>query len=512
MNLNLVIDTNQFKPFDISPALQILHDYRDAYYKYQDRLDKIAEENGQYILPDTEDNKTYKDIMSKYNTDLEAAASDFSKHMNLQNQRDLLNLFRRQRSEITPINKAIEAYNKDVDKITALGPDVTIANRNNRKISDYYGGVNPGLNYRNNKSIQSTAAGVMQGLDNALMNSPQIAGNIANQYYILKQQGIDGKDALQKILSDKPYLNTEEGVRGVSQVMDALNTVYNQFAFDEGTPENKQIWEQVVTGAIQGIQAPKYSQVTNRGYETPSDKRQMAYQEAQMAKSGYIYNPKTNKYEYDEEAHITEGGTIQTATLPDGSTWNYNPKTKQWTSPDANWDGVPRTSSQLLQERNRQIAAQQKRDQLNTKEQGEIGKRTEQQYLELGKKVAPLNYRGWDKESNWKYDSDDSGYYYGGFNSKLSDSAKEKIKPEVKMDILNRLKEQNPGLNIGWEDLDIYEDNDWFSNNHYRVVIKGTGERGVYEGTTETEAPETSSSTTRGSGSSTGNTFIDGLQ
>ena len=281
MNLNLVIDTSQFKPFDISPALQILRDYRDAYYKYQDRLDKIAEENGQYILPDTEDNKAYKDIMSKYNADFEAAASDFSKHMNLQNQRDLLNLFRRQRSEITPINKAIEAYNKDVDKITALGPDVTIANRNNRKISDYYGGVNPGLNYRNNKSIQSAAAGVMQGLDNALMSSPEIAGDIANQYYILKQQGIDGNDALQRILRDKPYLNTEEGVRGASQVMDALNTVYNQFAFDEGTPENKQIWEQVVTGAIQGIQAPKYSLHVNRNFESDADRASREYTELQ---------------------------------------------------------------------------------------------------------------------------------------------------------------------------------------------------------------------------------------
>ena len=118
----------------------------------------------------------------------------------------------------------------------------------------------------------------------------------------------------------------------------------------------------------------------------------------------------------------------------------------------------------------------------------------------MGRKVAPLNYRGWGSESDWEYDSDDSNYYYsrptlaGGSNSKLSDSAKGKIKPEVKMDILSKLKEQNPGLNIGWEDLDIYEDSDWLSNNHYRVVIKGTGERGIYQGTTRTETP---ASTTR---------------
>jgi hypothetical protein len=71
----------------------------------------------------------------------------------------------------------------------------------------------------------------------------------------------------------------------------------------------------------------------------------MAYQEAQMAKSGYIYNPSTGKYEYDEDAATTAGGAAHTAKLPDGSTWNYDPKKKQWTSPDATWDGVPRTSA-----------------------------------------------------------------------------------------------------------------------------------------------------------------------
>ena len=58
-NYNLVIDTSNFKPFDIGPALQVLHDYRDAYYKYEDQMNKIAEEKGQYILPDTPENQEY---------------------------------------------------------------------------------------------------------------------------------------------------------------------------------------------------------------------------------------------------------------------------------------------------------------------------------------------------------------------------------------------------------------------------------------------------------------------
>ena len=313
MNLNLVIDTSQFKPFDISPALQILRDYRDSYYKYQDRLDKIAEENGQYILPDTEDNKPYKAIMDKYKADFEAAASDFSKHKNLQNQRDLLNLFRRQHSEITPINKAIEAYNKDVDKITALGPNVTVANRSNRKISDYYGGINPGIQYRDRKTIQQTAAGVVQGINNALMSAPQQAGTIANQYFELKQEGIDGKDALNAILNLNPNLRTEQGASDVSELIQALNTVYNNFAFDEGTPENNEILGDVVTGAIQGIQAPKYDLQTDHNFESAATRASREYTELQRdyyrqikdleeeeknLKLGKVKNDK-GKYEYN---------------------------------------------------------------------------------------------------------------------------------------------------------------------------------------------------------------------
>jgi hypothetical protein len=45
-NYNLVVDTSNFKPFNIAPYFQAMHDYRDAYYKLEDQLNKIAEEKG----------------------------------------------------------------------------------------------------------------------------------------------------------------------------------------------------------------------------------------------------------------------------------------------------------------------------------------------------------------------------------------------------------------------------------------------------------------------------------
>lgn len=314
-NYNLVIDTSNFKPFDIGPALQVLHDYRDAYYKYEDQMNKIAEEKGQYILPDTPENQEYRGIMDRYNNDYNAAVEDFSRGMNLANANMIRDIRRRYFNEVTPINKAIEAYNKDQDKMTALGADAIIANQK-RSIRDYYGGLNPGIRYQSDKAIQATAANVMQGLDNALMSAPELAGNIADQYFKLKQEGLNGKDALNAILRINPQLNSQEGVSDTSQLINALEKVYQNYAFEDGTPENKRIWESVRTGALQGIQAPKYSIQQDHNFENAVTRAQRLHTEAatkhinsQMQQEaeehnlsmGRVYNPATGKYESDPD-------------------------------------------------------------------------------------------------------------------------------------------------------------------------------------------------------------------
>ena len=94
-NYNLVIDTSNFKPFDISPALQVLHDYRDAYQRLEEQLNKIAEEKGQYILPDTPETAKYKGVMDRYNSDYASVVDDFSKGMNLNNRAAVMNIRKR---------------------------------------------------------------------------------------------------------------------------------------------------------------------------------------------------------------------------------------------------------------------------------------------------------------------------------------------------------------------------------------------------------------------------------
>ena len=285
-NYNLVVDTSNFKPYDIGPALQILHDYRDAYYKLEDQLNKIAEEKGQYTLPE---GTKYRDTMDRYNQDFAAVVDDFNKGMNLNNRAAIAKMRQRYLEDITPINRAAAAYNKYQDKLTALGPDAIIGNRST--FDDFYGGLNPEIEYRSAKEIQRTAAGVMQGLDNALMRAPEKAGDIAKQYFILRQQGLDGGQALSTILKHNPMDQQTAG--GASQLVQALDSVYDTFNKESFSNDAKsKIWENTVLGAIQGIQAPKYSMQHNQGYLNPAQQYNLD-QARKEDKFKYKYDDKT---------------------------------------------------------------------------------------------------------------------------------------------------------------------------------------------------------------------------
>jgi len=76
MNLNLVIDTSHFKPFEYyNAALQTMKDYGAAYNKLEEQLNKIAEEKGEYVLPES---SKYREVMDRYNSDFDSAVQDFT--------------------------------------------------------------------------------------------------------------------------------------------------------------------------------------------------------------------------------------------------------------------------------------------------------------------------------------------------------------------------------------------------------------------------------------------------
>ena len=78
-NYNIVVDTSNFKPFDINPALTILNAYAAKREKDQAIYDTIAQQLGE-LATAVRGNKITKAIWDQYNGDLQAFVKQQEEH------------------------------------------------------------------------------------------------------------------------------------------------------------------------------------------------------------------------------------------------------------------------------------------------------------------------------------------------------------------------------------------------------------------------------------------------
>lgn len=304
MNYNLVVDTSNFKPFDISPYLQVLRDLKSARDRVSDKLEKIEEQNGQYVLPEGE----YRDAQNKFNEDLEVAAEAFGRNDN-DSIRNMNKMFRRYRREILPMHYAAERYNKLQDKLTALGPDAIIGNT--PTFDDVYKG-NTALDYRSAKQVELDSAKYFTGLNNSLMQDPQFKEILQGQYYLQTQKGgLDNGAALQAALVD--YNNRTGGQYSaeVQNLLGHMQNVMNSQGVENFSDESKQrVWNKIAAGLVDAITAPKQDRVANPDYETQAEKRNWAYKQFTAEKEGYTYDPTTGRFvKTQDNANKSDGNS-----------------------------------------------------------------------------------------------------------------------------------------------------------------------------------------------------------
>ena len=121
-NYNIVVDTSNFKPMDISMGWKVLEANKDTYEKLSDKLEKIAEENGEFQLPegtmygDIDLSQKVKDLQNEIAT----TAYDINNNMSARTRGKAQQFFMRYKKEMTPIKKMVTAYNQEVDKLNAL--------------------------------------------------------------------------------------------------------------------------------------------------------------------------------------------------------------------------------------------------------------------------------------------------------------------------------------------------------------------------------------------------------
>lgn len=223
-NYNIVVDTSNFKPIDISMGWKVLEANKDTYEKLSDKLEKIAEENGEFQLPegtmygDIDLSQKVKDLQNEIAT----TAYDINNNMSARTRGKAQQFFMRYKKEMTPIKKMVTAYNQEVDKLNALrAQDSSTIVLNPPRLESFYGGVKPSATQT--ISGASLAKDIATSIGATLRSQAQKLGisstGIEGVLKSIKESKLSAED-LYNISTNPSYANTlDKDTRAIASVI-----------------------------------------------------------------------------------------------------------------------------------------------------------------------------------------------------------------------------------------------------------------------------------------------------
>ena len=211
-NYNIVVDTSNFKPMDISMGWKVLEANKDTYKELSDKLEKIAEENGEFQLPegtmygDIDLSQKVKDLQNEIAT----TAYDINNNMSARTRGKAQQFFMRYKKEMTPIKKMVTAYNQEVDKLNALrAQDSSTIVLNPPRLESFYGGIKPSATQT--ISGASLAKDIATSIGATLRSQAQKLGisstGIEGVLKAIKESKLSAED-LYNISNNPSYANT----------------------------------------------------------------------------------------------------------------------------------------------------------------------------------------------------------------------------------------------------------------------------------------------------------------
>lgn len=295
-NYSIVVDTSNFKPYDMSIPLNILRDYREAYYRYEDALNKIAEENGMYSLPEPEEGnyeqRRIYDQYQKYNNEFRSVTDDFAKGMNWRNAQMVRDINRRYGLEVKPVKQAVENYNKFLENknsIRANRPEARFGK--NPSVYDFVGGRTPELEMLDGEKIQATAAKLFTGVYNSsLHKDPQFKQSIIEGYDLMYKEGIPEKEALQLAMTKYNERTGGQHSKALNNYITVLNNYFDSLGIEGWDESEKQkVWGDIINGAVSAIPERKDELVVKKDLERAMQRQEMQLKAAQEARTQQMF-------------------------------------------------------------------------------------------------------------------------------------------------------------------------------------------------------------------------------
>ena len=438
----VLTNSAKFNPYTFDEMLKPLAMASDAYNAVQSGIEELGAKADlmKMYANEVPDSKT-ANMYNSYAKDLENQASMLAKHgLTPASRQGLLNMKRRYSSEVVPIETAVarrEALTKEQREALLRDPSLMFDVDYSKTQLDYLLD-NPNATYNpiSGNELTKRAAQMAGNLAKVVQGNPKYQSILNGQYFQqMTQMGYTPAQIMQTVLNDD---NAPVELKQIAETVfnDAGLSKYSQDIQDRARGF-------INSGLYEGIGTAKYDAMSNRGYISPAererldmerDRLEIAKEQQQWAKEQKedatkgILLPNGNRLKV-----IGAGRAVEIA--PDGT---YKPVAFPSSSTTAG--GVSRSTAE---------------------------KRST--FTSLEYTGGSFNTPGWSDKFNV---SDAELIDFG----KLSPKARKKLQDDLK----------EYGLSVA--DVDIYEDHDWISNNHYRVVRKGAGVAGINTATTADDA------------------------
>lgn len=431
-----IVSNARFRPFSYDELVKPLVQYKEAYDKAEADYTNLAMQTETWKDIANQENSPIAYKMYKtYSDDLSRMVDDFSKGMTLSNRGALMGLKRRYASEITPIVRASEAF----DKAEAFRADVKAKNPNAvfeidryNSIDDFLGGKRANNTYWDGDAAMKRVAAKAEALGRSLYSNPTAKLFLNGQQYQVSQMNGISPGELTQILLSPENINTEAGKQMRRIIDDELGSVDISRYSNEGQARINNI---IATGMYAGLAKPTYNYVANGEYMSKAERaaNSARWASINLDREKFNYAKKQDKISTGQEPYYTDKAG-----------------NKYYRTGDAYWV--------VDKDGNRSATTYTK------KIYDENGGSSEE-----SKEKKKFSYMDFVVD-------DDTFEVGGGFDVEDANPIEVSSLNNYQRGELNkRLREKS----INLEDVSLYIDKDIFSNDHIRVVLKGADVYGV---------------------------------
>lgn len=444
-----IVSNARFRPFSYDELVKPLVQYKEAYDKAEADYTNLAMQTEAWRdIANQENSPVAYKMYKTYSDDLSRMVDDFSKGMTLSNRGALMGLKRRYASEITPIARASEAF----DKAEAFRADIKAKNPNAvfeidryNSIDDFLGGRRANNTYWDGDAAMRRVAAKAEALGRSLYSNPTAKLFLNGQQYQISQLNGISPDELTQILLKPENINTEAGKQMRRIIDDELGSIDMNRYSSEGQSRINNI---IATGMYAGLAKPTYNYVANGEYMSKAER------DASSARWASIKLDR-EKFNYAKQQDSIASGKEPYYTDTAGNKY-YRMGDAYWTVDKEGKRSEIRYSKKMYDESG-----------------NSIGDNNADSDANKGAK-AKFSYKDFVVD-------DDTFEAGGGFSTSDASLSSVASLNDYQRGELNKYLKDN-GLTL--EDVDIYKDEDYFSNDHIRVVLKGANIYGVISNNT----------------------------